>query len=61
MYTVFVRFQAILVIIQGWSRKGLRDAVFPTFSYLNLKVNLGTHLRDKFHFSQNLKLDIDTL
>ena len=46
MHTFFVGFQVILVVIKGWLRKGVRDVIFHTFSYLKFEVNLGTDLGD---------------
>ena len=42
----FMMFRAILVVIQGWSSKGLRDVIYWLSCNWNLKENLGTHLRD---------------
>ena len=45
-------FKVILVIIQGWSSKGLRDPIFFYFLVSqNLKEKLGTHLRDNHAYT----------
>ena len=36
-----------MVASQGWSNKGLRDALFSTFSKLKIEMNLVTRSRDK--------------
>ena len=38
--------EAMLVLIQGYSKRGWNYTLFSTFSELSLKVELGTHLRD---------------
>ena len=42
-----MRFGAILALIQGWSNQGSKDALSQLSWNWVLKVDLGTHLRDK--------------
>ena len=42
-----MRFWVILALVQGWSNQGWYDALFWLCWNWFLKVDLGTHLRDK--------------
>ena len=42
-----MRFSAILALVQGWSNKGWKYALFRISQNCVLKVDLGTHLGDK--------------
>ena len=44
---IFMRFGALLSLVQGWPNQGWKYALLSTFSELKFESGLGTHLIDK--------------
>jgi len=47
METYFMRFESILSLLQCWSNQGWKDSLWRLSRNWVLKVDLGTHLRDR--------------